>query len=148
MSDQSAPNPNYQDLVNRVMALPGFTKEAGFRLRSVTPGAASLDVVPRPGLCQFNGFLHGGVLTALCDHAAGAACTSQLPEGRIGVTVELKINFLAPARGDLIVADARVVHAAGSLAVVQAEGFAEDADQRTRCAIATVTLRSVPFSLD
>ena len=52
----------------------------------------------RDDLLQFFGHFHGGVITALADQAAGIAITSRLP-GRIGVTVEIKINFLAPAAG-------------------------------------------------
>ena len=53
----------------------------------------------RDDLMQFFGHFHGGVITALADQAAGIAVTSGLPKGKIGVTVEIKVNFLEPADG-------------------------------------------------
>ena len=52
----------------------------------------------RDDLLQFFGHFHGGVITALADHAAGIAVTSGLPKGKIGVTVEIKVNFLSARR--------------------------------------------------
>src|SRR4029077_10492593 len=75
----------------------GFSGAAGFRVAALEPGYAELALSRRDDLLQFFGHFHGGVITALADQAAGMAVTSSLPKGRIGVTVELKINFLEPA---------------------------------------------------
>ena len=77
----------------------GFTGAAGFRVVAIQPGHAEVALPRRDDLLQFFGHFHGGVITALADQAAGMAITSGLPRGRIGVTVELKINFLEPASG-------------------------------------------------
>ena len=77
----------------------GFGGAAGFRVVAVQVGVAEVALSRRDDLLQFFGHFHGGVITALADQAAGIAVTSSLPKGRIGVTVELKINFLEPASG-------------------------------------------------
>ena len=74
----------------------GFSGAAGFRVVAVEPGSAEVTLPRRSDLLQFFGHFHGGVITALADQAAGIAVTSGLPQGKIGVTVELKINFLSP----------------------------------------------------
>ena len=96
------PNLNPPSLAEAVNA-KGFTAAAGFRVVSVRPGHAEVALSRRDDLLQFFGHFHGGVITALADQAAGIAVTSSLPKGRIGVTVELKINFLVPADGSELV---------------------------------------------
>jgi uncharacterized protein (TIGR00369 family) len=81
----------------------GFSHAAGFRIVAVEPGRAEVALARREDLVQFFGHFHGGVITALADHAAGIAVTSGLPAGRIGVTVEIKVNFLSPAAGQELV---------------------------------------------
>ena len=121
----------------------GFTKEAGFEIRSFEPGAVTLEVAPKEELVQFLGYVHAGVVTGLADHAAGAAYASVLPEGRACLTIELKINFLKPAKGDMLAAEARVISPGKSVGVVQSEVYAEENGERTLCALAIVSLKSV-----
>ena len=58
----------------------GFTGAAGFRIVAVEPGRAELALTRRDDLLQFFGHFHGGVISALADHAAGMAVTSALPK--------------------------------------------------------------------
>jgi uncharacterized protein (TIGR00369 family) len=88
----------------------GFSHTAGFRIIAVEPEVA---MARRDDLVQFFGHFHGGVITALADQAAGIAVTSGLPAGRIGVTVETKVNFLSPADGSELVARARTLKMSG-----------------------------------
>ena len=92
---------------------------------------------------QFNGFFHGGVISGLADHAAGAAATTALPAEKIAVTVDLHVNFLAPANGTSIIARARAVQTGNTICVVAVEVFSQADTQETLCAMATVTLRVV-----
>ena len=104
---------------------------------SVEPGRAELSLPRRPDLLQFPGHFHGGVITALADQAAGIAVTSALPEGRIGVTVELKINFLQPADGSELIARAKTLQMPGSIGVAIIEVFTKDEKSERRCAFCT-----------
>ena len=121
----------------------GFTKAAGFRIVKVEPGYAEVALPRRDDLLQFFGHFHGGVITALADQAAGIAVTSQLPKGRIGVTVELKINFMEPARGVERVARARTLKMSGSIGVATVEIFSKDGTSETLCAFCTATMRGL-----
>ena len=121
----------------------GFGRAAGFRILAVAPGSAEVSLPRRDDLLQFFGHFHGGVITALADQAAGIAVTSQLPKGRIGVTVELKINFMEPARGTELVARARTLKMSGSIGVATVEIFSKDGTSETLCAFCTATMRGL-----
>lgn len=126
-----------------IMELPGFPKSAGMRVVSAEPGKVTMALARKPELCQFFGHFHGGVITALADHAAGACATSSMPEGKIAVTVEIKINFLAPADGEEIVARAETIQAGSSIGVVKIEVASQKAGAERICAFATATMRAM-----
>jgi uncharacterized protein (TIGR00369 family) len=121
----------------------GFTGAAGFRVVEVKPGYAELALARRDDLVQFFGHFHGGVITALADQAAGIAVTSGLPKGRIGVTVEIKVNFLGPADGSGLVARAKTLKMSGSIGVAAVEVFTKDETSERLCAFCTATLRAL-----
>jgi uncharacterized protein (TIGR00369 family) len=136
-----------QQLVEAVMKLPGLPSANGFSIVTVELGFVALAVAPQPNLLQFHGALHGGAIAALADQAAGAAVSTTLPSDQIAVTVELKLNYLAPAKGERIVAEARAVPGGKSIGVAEIKVFAERGDQRNLAAIGLATMRSVPFRL-
>ena len=126
-----------------IMDLPGFPKSAGMRVVSAEPGKVTMALAKRPELCQFFGHFHGGVITALADHAAGACATSSMPEGKIAVTVEIKINFLAPADGEEMIARAETIQGGSTIAVVKVEVASLKAGAERICAFATATMRAM-----
>ena len=98
---------------------------------------------PSPAISQQHGFVHAGAVTAIADSTAGYAALSLMPAGRGVLSVEYKINLLAPAVGDRIVARGSVVRAGRTLTVAQASVFAEiDGDERL-IAILTATMMTV-----
>ena len=121
----------------------GFSHAAGFRIVAVEPGRAEVAVTRRDDLVQFFGHFHGGVISALADHAAGIAVTSGLPSGRIGVTVEIKVNFLSPADGSELIARAKTLKMSGSIGVASVEVFSKDGAFETLCAFCTATMRAL-----
>ena len=121
----------------------GFSGAAGFRVVEVKPGYAELAMARRDDLVQFFGHFHGGVITALADQAAGIAVTSGLPKGRIGVTVEIKVNFLVAADGSELVARARTLKMTGSIGVATVEVFSKKDTAETLCAFASATMRAL-----
>jgi uncharacterized protein (TIGR00369 family) len=121
----------------------GFSDASGMRIIVVEPGRAELALARRDDLVQFYGHFHGGVITALADHAAGIAVTSGLPRGRIGVTVEIKVNFLSPASGSEIIARAKTLKMSGSIGVATVEVFSKDGASETLCAFCTATMRAL-----
>ncbi len=121
----------------------GFSGAAGFRIIAVEPGRAELALAHRDDLVQFFGHFHGGVITALADQAAGIAVTSGLPKGRIGATVEIKVNFLSPADGRELIARATTLKMSGSIGVATVEVFSKDGASETLCAFCTATMRAL-----
>ena len=108
----------------------------GARLAAVVPGAVEIELPFRDDLTQQKGFVHGGILGMIADSAAGYAAFSLMPAGCSLVTVEYKMNILAPATGALI-ARGEVVRAGRTLTVARAEVYAQD---RTHVATMQQTL--------
>jgi uncharacterized protein (TIGR00369 family) len=132
-------------LIESAMRGPGFIHMIGTLLVRFGKGACELALATRPDLLQFTGAVHGGVIGALADHAAGGAAATLLPAGQIAVSAEYKINFLAQAKGEEIVARAQVERAGRSLIVVGSSVYARRGGEETKCAVALVTLTPVPF---
>jgi uncharacterized protein (TIGR00369 family) len=105
---------NAIQLVRQVTALTGFTQSAGVEVNYAEPGKVELELARKPELLQFNGYFHGGVVSGLADHAAGAAATTALASGKIAITVDLHVNFLSPASGNSIVAKAHTLQVGGT----------------------------------
>jgi len=121
----------------------GFTKESGFHVRTFEEGFVALEAKPKESLVQFMGYVHAGVVTGLADHAAGACYASVLPEGKACLTIELKINFMKPAQGDMLVAEATTLSRGASIGVIRSDVYAEKGDKREMVATALVTLKPV-----
>lgn len=134
---------NPPGLAERITAGQGYTRSSGFRVVSIEPGKVELAVSRKDELLQFAGHFHGGVIAALLDQAAGIAVTSMLPKGRIGISVELKLNYLAPADGDELIARAEALQVGGTIGVAKVEVFTKDAKSERRCAFGTATMRAV-----
>ena len=131
-------------LAERVLALAvGATGAAGIEVVLAEPGRVHLSVVRRNDLLQFKGYFHGGVISGLADLAAGGAVTTMLPAGRAVVSISLHVNFLAPAKGELLVAKGSVVKVGGTVGVASVDVVAVDGDREQLCATATVTFRVV-----
>ena len=81
----------------------------GARLVRVEPGEVELDLPFRDDLTQQHGFLHAGIVTALVDSACGYAALSLMDAAAAVLSVEYKVNLLAPAKGDRMRAIGRVV---------------------------------------
>jgi uncharacterized protein (TIGR00369 family) len=141
----TAPDPsnlNPPSLAEAVNA-KGFSHAAGFRIVDIKPGYAEVMLPRRDDLLQFFGHFHGGVITALADQAAGIAVTSGLPKGRIGVTVEIKVNFLSPGDGSELIARAKTLKMSGSIGVATVEVFTRDEKSERLCAFCTATMRAL-----
>lgn len=94
-----------------------FMATIGARLARVAPGEVDIELAVRDDLVQQHGFLHAGVLATAADSACGYAALSLMPTGVAVLSVEFKINLLAPAAGDRIVARGRVIRAGKTVTV-------------------------------
>lgn len=112
----------------------------GAQMTEVAPGRATLILPFRPDLCQQHGFFHAGVTSTIADSAGGYAAYTLFPAGSSVMTVEFKINLLAPADGELLRAEGRVVRPGRRLTVCDVEVFAEKQGKAKICAKLIQTL--------
>lgn len=102
----------------------GLTKTLAATLTRVAAGEVWISVPFSPHLTQQNGFLHGGIVTAIADSACGYAAMTLAPAGHNPLAVEFKINLLAPAQGDRFEARASVLRSGATLTVARADVYA------------------------
>lgn len=106
----------------------------------VEPGRTEIHVPHWEGIEQQHGFVHGGVVGMIADSAAGYAAMSVVPEDASVLTVEYKMNLLAPADGEKLIARGKVVRPGRTLIVTQAEVFALKNGQEKLCALMQQTI--------
>jgi len=97
----------------------------GAKLDRVAPGEVDISLDFRDDLAQQSGALHDGTVAAIADTACGLAALSMMPPGSGVVSVEFKLNLLAPAVGAHFVAKGRVVRAGKTLSVCTADVIAD-----------------------
>src|SRR5204863_9546627 len=98
-----------------------FMTTIGARLERVAPGEVVIVLPFRADLTQQHGFLHAGVVAAVADSACGYAALTLMEPAAAVLSVEFKINLLAPARGERFEAAARVIKAGRTLMICTAE---------------------------
>ncbi len=121
----------------------GLMATLGAELGAIAPGRVEIALRPHPGISQQHGFVHAGAVSAIADSAAGYAALSVLPPERGVLTAEFKINLLAPAIGERLVARGAVVKAGKTLLLTQAEVFAEAEGKERLVAFLTATMMSI-----
>jgi len=115
----------------------------GATLCAVAPGLVEIALRPGPAISQQHGFVHAGAVSAIADSAAGYAALSLMSANRGVLTAEFKINLLAPAQGDLIIARGKVIKTGRTLTLAQAEVFSQIAGQERLIAFLTATLMAI-----
>src|SRR5215207_4104587 len=115
----------------------------GASILHIAPGAVDIALLASPSVSQQHGFVHAGAVAAIADSAAGYAALSLMPPGAGVLSTEFKINLLAPAAGERIVAKGRVIKAGRTLTVAQSEVFSETAGQEKLIALLTATLMTI-----
>lgn len=136
-------NPHFEQAVRDSFAAQQLMATIGARLTRVAAGEIEIRVPFRPDLTQQHGFLHAGVVTSALDSACGYAAFSLMPGDAGVLTVEFKTNFLAPARGEELIARGRVVRAGRTITVCEAEAFMLTAGAETSVATMLATILTV-----
>ena len=114
----------FEKKVRASFAQQGFMDTLGAELISVGRGTAEIRFPFSEKLTQQHGYVHAAALTAILDSACGYAAYSVAPPHGNVLSVEFKVNFLAPAVGEHFVARATVKRAGKTLTVCSADGFA------------------------
>lgn len=119
--------PNAEDFEHRVrtsFSQQQVMKLIGAELVTVVPGEVEIQIPFRPDLTQQHGFLHAGIITTIVDSACGYAAFTLMPAGAEVLTVEYKVNFIAPAKGEQFVARGKVMKPGRIISFCAGEVFA------------------------
>ncbi len=129
--------------VRASFARQGLMATLGATLGKVAPGAVEIALKPVPAISQQHGFVHAGAVSAIADSAAGYATLSLLPLDTAVLTTEFKINLIAPATGERIVARGEVVKAGRTLTIAQTRVVAESGGQEKLIALLVATMMAI-----
>jgi uncharacterized protein (TIGR00369 family) len=133
-------DPSFEARVRQSFARQGFMAAIGATMTRVSPGEVDIELPFRSDLTQQHGYMHGGVVTAIVDSACGYAALSLMSTGTEVLTVEYKVNFLAPARGSRMIACGRVTRPGRTITVCTGDVFAVDGEARTLVATMLTTM--------
>ena len=131
--------------VYKSFAAQSLMRTLGAELLEVSPGLVRIAAPILPIALQQQGFGHAGLTFSIGDSAAGYAALSLMPLDLEVVTAEIKINLLAPARGDRLIATGRVLKAGRRLSVVVSDVHAETAEGLVHVAVLQGSMMPVPL---
>jgi uncharacterized protein (TIGR00369 family) len=134
------PDPDYAQRVRETFARQGAMALIGAEITELSAGHCAIMARHRPEISQQHGYVHAGIVSALVDTAGGIAGFTLFPVDSSVLTVEFKLNLLAPAAGDRIVAEGFVVKAGRTLVITRGEVHAEKDGVRTLVALMQQTL--------
>ena len=124
-------------------ALQGVMQTLGARLEKLEPGAVDIGLAWDRSLTQQHGFLHAGVVSTALDSACGYAAFSLMPEDAAVLTIEFKINLLAPAKGERFRMEGRVLKPGRTITVCEGRAYALQDQKETLIATMNCTLMTV-----
>jgi uncharacterized protein (TIGR00369 family) len=125
MASQFEPrDPDFKARVAQSFAGQSIMQTIGASLLDVTPGQVEIELPYDQRLTQQDEFIHAGVSATIMDSACGYAALSLMPVNARVLTIEFKINLLAPAAGDRFVAVGKVIKPGRSVFVAEAQLFA------------------------
>jgi len=133
-------NPDFEARVRGSFARQNAMALIGARMARVEPGRVEIELPVREDLGQQHGFVHGGIVGMIADSAGGYAAFTLMPADASVLTVEYKVNMLAPAEGELLIARGEVLKPGRTLSIVRADVWARRGDRETRVAAMQQTL--------
>ena len=132
----------HEERIRQSFAKQAFMSTLGAELTAVVQGGVEIRLPFSPNLTQQNNYLHAGAITAVLDSACGYAALTVAPV----LTVELKVNLLAPAAGEVFVVRAQVKKAGRTLTVCTADAFAINGGKEKAVATMLATIMAVPIT--
>jgi uncharacterized protein (TIGR00369 family) len=131
---------DYAERIRESFGRQGLMRHLGARLMEVQPGVTEIRAGRREELTQQHGYFHAGVSAALADSACGYAAYTLMPADASVLTVEYKINLVAPADGEELIARARVIRSGRTLKICMADVFARRGEAEIHCATMLATV--------
>ena len=140
MSAFTPRDPDFDGRVRASFARQAFMAHIGAKIVHLAPGEADLVCAARAELTQQHGYFHAGVTSSIADSAAGYAALSLFEPGTGVLTTEFKINLVAPAKGERLIARGRVIRPGRTLTICRSDVFAAAGGSETLCATALLTM--------
>jgi uncharacterized protein (TIGR00369 family) len=136
-------DPDFADRVRESFDRQGIMALIGAQLVRLEPGECEIQLPFKPELSQQHGYYHGGIIGTIADSAGGYAAFSLMPRDASVLTVEYKMNLLAPGDGELLIARGRVLKAGRTLVVAQVDAGVVKDGRETLCATLLQTLMTM-----
>ncbi|MBS3935551.1 MAG: PaaI family thioesterase [Sulfuritalea sp.] len=136
-------DPHWSDKVRESFTKQGVMGLLGATLADVWPGGCEIHLPYRPDLSQQHGFFHAGVTSTIVDSAAGYAGFSLMAQNTSVLSVEFKINLLAPADGELLIATGEVAKPGRNLVITRGDAWVVKHGKATHCAMMQQTLMTM-----
>jgi uncharacterized protein (TIGR00369 family) len=143
MKDFTALDPDFAKRTRVSFERQAFMKTIGATLEQVEAGFVEIHLPINPAITQQHGFVHAGAVASIADSACGYAAFTLMPADAGVLAVEFKINLMAPAKGELLIARGRVLRSGRTLSVCQAEVIALSEDGEKTVALLTSTVMTV-----
>lgn len=135
--------PGFEERVRASFARQKAMATIGARLVRIAPGEVDIVIAVREDLTQQHGFLHAGIIGTVLDSACGYAAYTCMPPDAAILSIEYKVNLLAPARGETVIARARVKKPGRTITVCDADAFAVSGGTEKLVASMTGTMMCV-----
>jgi len=136
-------DPQWQEKVRGSFARQKAMLLIGAELVEVGPGRCEIHLPFRDDLTQQNNYFHAGIIATVVDSAGGYAGFSLMPAGSDVLTVEYKLNLLAPGKGERLVAIGEVVKCGRNLVITRGEVYAVNNGRSIHCATMQQTLMTM-----
>ena len=144
MSPYSPTDPGFRQRLYDSFGRQGVMQTLGARLELAEPGRVVIVMAHKPELTQQHGFLHAGIVATALDSACGYAAFTLMPADAAVLTIEFKVNLLAPARGPWFRIEGLVVKAGRTISVTEGKAWQHEAGgAEALCATMTATIMTV-----
>jgi len=134
---------HYEKKVRESFSRQGFMKLIGAELMDVKPGFCEMHLPYRDDLSQQHGFFHAGAIGTLADNSGGYAAYTLIGVGSSILTVEYKLNLVAPGDGERLIGRARVLKPGRKLTVCKSDVFVVKDGEEKLCATCLMTLMAM-----
>lgn len=133
-------DPDFEKRVRESFSRQGFMDFIGAEITEIGPGYCEIQVPYKRELSQQHGFFHAGIIGTLADNSGGYAAFTLMPSDASILTVEYKLNLIAPGDGELLIGRGQVIKAGSTLTICRPEVFIVKNGVQTLCATALMTL--------
>jgi uncharacterized protein (TIGR00369 family) len=136
-------DPAFAERIRASFAKQGAMHTIGATLGDIAAGRVVIELPWQQGLTQQHGFLHAGIVATALDSACGYAASTLMPADAGILTIEFKINLLAPAQGQRFRMEGLVLKPGRTITVVEGRAYAHDDGREKLVATMNATMMTI-----